>query len=69
MKHYREALRKKPDFEKAHNNLAIALFYKGNIDEAVSHLQEAIRINPDYANARQNLRKILKDQGQTPELR
>jgi tetratricopeptide (TPR) repeat protein len=39
----------------AHNNLGIALFDKGQTDEAMGHFQEAIRLNPDYAEAHYNL--------------
>lgn len=38
----------------AHNNLAIALFARGNIDASLYHHSEAIRIREDYAEAYYN---------------
>jgi tetratricopeptide (TPR) repeat protein len=51
----------------AHYNLAIALFHKGQIDEAMSQLQEAIRLKLDYADAHYNLGIALLQKGQTDE--
>ena len=59
IKHYEEALRIKPDYEEAHNNLAIALFRKGDIDGAIDHFQKALQINPNFLHAKNNLSKIL----------
>jgi lipoprotein NlpI len=59
-----QALRIKPDYEKAHNNLGVALFRKGDIEGAISHFREAVRINPDYVYAKNNLKKALMMQQQ-----
>ncbi len=64
IEHYLQALRIKPDFVDAHNNLAIVLFRKGNIEGAIAHFREAVRINPDYIPAKKNLKKLLMTQQQ-----
>ena len=43
----REAIRLKPDYAEAHNNLGIALTDQGKLDEAVAEYREAIRLKPD----------------------
>lgn len=48
---YREALRLRPAFDEAHNNLASLLASRGQYDEAFLHYQQALRINPRYAFA------------------
>ena len=55
IRQFQEALRLKPDYAEAHNNLGIALARKGQIDEAISQFQEALRLKPDYAEAHYNL--------------
>ena len=51
---YQEALRLKPDYAEAHNNLGIALQDQGQLAEAVAQYQEALRLKPDYAEAHWN---------------
>ena len=58
-KHYLEALRIDPNYEKAHNNLGVALFRKGDVEKAVAHFRKALRIRPDYVNAKNNLRDVV----------
>ena len=66
IKEYREAIRIKPDFAGAHNNLGIALISsKGLLDEAIKEFKEAIRINPEYAEAHNNLGMALNFTGET----
>ena len=68
MSQYQEALRLKPDYAEAHNNLGLALQDQGcMLAEAVSQYQEALRLKPDYAEAHNNLGNALKDQGQLAE--
>jgi tetratricopeptide (TPR) repeat protein len=55
---YTEALRLKPDYAEAHNNLAYVLAKLGRRDEAIAHLNEAIRLKPDYEQARKQLREL-----------
>ena len=49
------AIKLKPDYAEAHNNLGNALFAKRKIEEAISHYKMAIKFKPDYANAHNNL--------------
>ena len=49
MGQYQEALRLKPDFAEAHNNLGNALRDQGQLAAAVAHYQEALCLKPDYA--------------------
>ena len=56
----REAVRLRPDYAEAHNNLGIALASQGLIGEAVGHWKEALRIKPDFADARVNLERAKK---------
>ena len=51
----RQAIRIKPDYAEAHNNLGNALKDIGQLDEAVAAHRQAIRLKPDYAAAHSNL--------------
>lgn len=42
IRNYREAIRKFPDFRRAHNNLGIILAQRGQYKEAITHLAETI---------------------------
>jgi tetratricopeptide (TPR) repeat protein len=66
IRNYREALRLRPSYADAHNNLGIALCKKGQIDEAISHYQEAIRLKPNYV-AHNNLGGALARKGRMDE--
>jgi tetratricopeptide (TPR) repeat protein len=59
---YEEALRLRPDFAKAHNNLGWLLARQGDTDAAAAHYREALRINPDYVEAHNNLGAALAQQ-------
>lgn len=65
--HLSEALRLKPDFAGARNDLAVALMGQGNPGEAISHLHEALRFQPNYARAHFNLAVILAQQNRFGE--
>ena len=67
IRHYQEALRLKPDFAPAHNELGIALSHKGQIDEAIAQFQEAIRIEPGYTLVHFNLGNAFLEKGQNDE--
>ena len=43
------------------NNYGVALFLKGDKEEAVLKIREALRLKPDYSHARENLLKIFRD--------
>ena len=62
-----DTLRKSPHNPRAHNNLALALAERGEIDEAIAHYREALRIKPDYALANNNLGMTLVNRGQVDE--
>ncbi len=64
---YQEALRLKPDYADAHNNLGDALGKQGQIAEAISQFQAALRLKPDYAEAHFKLGKALGIKGQIAE--
>jgi tetratricopeptide (TPR) repeat protein len=64
---YREAIRLKPDYAEAHNNLGNALAGKGQLDKAIAEFREAIRLKPDYPLAHCNLGHALRQQGRFEE--
>jgi protein O-mannosyl-transferase len=72
------ALKIKPDFAAAHNNLGAALVKNqrddngarrqhGAVDEAIAHYRRALQINPDFAQAHGNLGTALLLKGQMDE--
>jgi tetratricopeptide (TPR) repeat protein len=73
-----KALKIKPDFAAAHNNLGAALVenkrgdngarrQNGAVDEAIVHYRRALQINPDFAQAHSNLGTALLLKGQVDE--
>jgi Flp pilus assembly protein TadD len=60
---FREALKIQPNFAEACNNLGIALFTKGDRQEAIAQFREALKIKPGYGEARNNLAKALAQSG------
>jgi tetratricopeptide (TPR) repeat protein len=73
----REALKIKPDFAAAHNNLGDALTQskpgggtvpgQNALDEAIGHFRAALQIKPDFMQARSNLGNVLLQNGQMDE--
>lgn len=63
----RKAIRLKPDFPEAHNNLGVALEALGRLDEAVLAHREALRLRPDYAECHNNLANVLQKRGPVSE--
>ena len=51
----------------AHNNIGVALFDQGRLEEAMASYREALRLKPDYALAHNNLGIALKTQGRLEE--
>ena len=60
---YREALRLRPDYAEAHNNLAVLLRACGSPGDAANHYQEALRSRPDYPEAHANYASLLVARG------
>ena len=58
---YNLALKLKPDFAEAHNNLGNALKDMGKTDEALNSYKNAIKLKPDYNDALNNLLLILSE--------
>lgn len=67
IRHYREAVKIKPDFDDGHDKLGRALSYKGLHAEAVQHYQQAIRINSAKADFHYHLACSLEHLGKTDE--
>lgn len=61
-----EALRLRPEFADAHNNLAVLLHRRGREREAARHYQEALRARPDYPEAHFNYAAMLAARGHAP---
>jgi len=57
---YRQALRLRPNYPEAHNNLAILLKTIGDISAAAEHYEEALRLWPQYAEAHYNYAILLE---------
>ncbi len=65
---YQSAIRFKPEFGEAHNNLGFALINSGLIPKAIEEFREAVRDQPDYADAHANLAlALLKQPGHESE--
>jgi protein O-mannosyl-transferase len=54
-----------PEAFLAHNNLAVILRARGQLDEAIFHLQKTLEIQPGFAEAHNNLGNALRQRGQT----
>jgi len=60
---YKQALKLKPDYFEAYNNLGAILINVGAWADAASYLQRAIELKPDYADAYSNLGIALSEMG------
>lgn len=63
-KHYREALRCKPDLVAGHGNLGVALLRQGQFLKATECFKRVLRLHPNDASALLNLGYIAQAQGQ-----
>jgi len=57
---YQQALKIKPDYAEAYNNMGVALQDKGDLKAAINSYQQALKIKPDYAEAYSNMGIALK---------
>lgn len=64
---YMTALSLNPNYADAHNNLAVVLYQRGRIDEAIDHFRTSLRLNPGNASAQNNLGGALSNQGKLDE--
>jgi len=60
---YHEALRLRPDYPEAHNNLAALLKFQGDEDAAAEHYRQALALRPDYPEAHYNYSVLLQSMG------
>jgi protein O-mannosyl-transferase len=67
MPHYSEALRLKPQFAEAWNQLGLTLMKQGKVDEATPYLAEAVRLKPQFVEAWNNLGMALMMRGKLDE--
>ncbi len=56
--HYQEALRLKPGYAQAHNDLGNIADLRGRLELAEQHYAKALESNPQYAVARENLARV-----------
>jgi tetratricopeptide (TPR) repeat protein len=66
---FEAALRLRPDYAEAQNDLGVALTQiPARASEALAHFRAAVKLNPDYADARFNLGVALSQiPGRMPE--
>ena len=62
-KHYREAIRIRPSFKQAYNNLGHLLMIQGKQDEAGRLLEKTLQIDPTFVLAMKNLGDVRMRQG------
>jgi Flp pilus assembly protein TadD len=64
---WQDAVEKRPNNPRAHNNLGLALAQAGRLPEAISHYEQALGIQPDFAEAHNNLALALVHLGRLRE--
>jgi len=64
---WRTTLARNPGCWMAHNNLGIALFEKGQLDDAIRHYRTTLEMQPDFWDADYNLGTALLGKGQVDE--
>ena len=65
--YFHGAIRLKPDFAAAHNNLGNVFKSQRKLREAVACFREATRLKPDHAEPHNNLGNALREQGELDE--
>jgi tetratricopeptide (TPR) repeat protein len=61
--HYETCLRLNPNISAAHNNLAVILSKRGDVEQAVAHYNKAVQLEPDYTKTRLNIAMALLKSG------
>jgi tetratricopeptide (TPR) repeat protein len=56
---FREAVRLRPDYAEAYNDLGLVLLQSGDDAGAIAAMRDAVRTSPDYADAHDNLGAAL----------
>src|SRR5262249_25276232 len=64
---YQQAIRLKPGYADAHNNLGTVLARHGRLDEAMSSYHQALHLKSDYPDVHNNLGLALARQGRLDE--
>lgn len=59
IRQYQRIIAEDPTYDDAYNNLAVAYFYEGKVDSALSVLEKAIEINPYNPQAHNNIGYML----------
>ncbi|MCF8082919.1 MAG: tetratricopeptide repeat protein [Deltaproteobacteria bacterium] len=67
MQYFGKALEIKPDYPKAHSNLANVLYDQGYVSQSFRHFEEALRIDPDAVEVHYNYGTALAEQGRVKE--
>jgi Flp pilus assembly protein TadD len=62
-----DTVNKSPDDYEAHNNLGLAYYGLGRLDEAIGEYKKALRLQPNHANAHNNLGLAYDSLGRTDE--
>lgn len=57
---YKKVLQLDSTYAKAHNNIAVAYYYEGDLDSAMYHLKKAIQYNRNYPEAINNMAILYK---------
>ena len=56
---YKRAIKVKPDYAEAYNNMGTALKEKGDLDAVIENYKQVIKIKPDYAEAKHLLASLI----------
>lgn len=64
---YSDVLEQRPNNQRAHNNLGIALSDQGQFAEGIQHFEKSLRLLPNYAHAENNLGLALSKLGKTAD--